>query len=81
MDAEELTPSVVAELPMVRVAIPEALVVAAPPTIEPAPLATAKVTETPGTGLLLNSLTITYGALATAVLTVAVWVFPALLAS
>src|ERR1019366_3435698 len=54
------------------VAIPDALVVALSPVADPPPVATANVTATPPSGLLLASLTITLGGVATAVPTVAV---------
>jgi hypothetical protein len=44
--------------------------------IEPPPVATAKVTDTPLTALPCASVTFTDGAVATAVLTVALWLFP-----
>jgi hypothetical protein len=75
-----LEPALVPKVQEVRVAIPELLVVAAPPTIDPAPLAKTKVTETPETALLLASLTITDGALLTAVPAVADWVITLLAA-
>ena len=53
------------------VAIPEPFVVAERLVPEPPPVATAKVTLTPETGLSLMSLTITLGFMATDVLTVA----------
>jgi hypothetical protein len=59
-----------AQLPIV--AIPDALVVALNPVADPPPVTTAKVTGTPPTGLLLASVTITLGAIANAVPTVAV---------
>jgi hypothetical protein len=54
------------------VAMPLALVVALPPVILPPPVATAKVTGTPETGLFSVSRTRTLGAVVTAVPTVAV---------
>jgi hypothetical protein len=66
-------PDVVPSVQLVSVAIPLAFVVAAPPTGEtlPPPEATANVTLTPAFGLLFASVTSTDGAVATAVLTVA----------
>jgi hypothetical protein len=43
---------------------------------EPEPVATAKLTDTPLTALPCASVTFTDGAVATAVLTVALWLFP-----
>jgi hypothetical protein len=43
---------------------------------EPPPVATAKVTDTPLTALPCASVTLTDGAVVTAVLTVALWLFP-----
>ena len=51
---------------------------AAAPVTEPPPLATAKVTVTPGTTRPLASLTMTLGATATAVPAEADWPSPAL---
>ena len=72
-----LAPAVVPSVQLPTVAMPEALVVAAAPVTEPPPEATAKVTATPETGLLLASVTSTLGAVATAVPAVAVWPLPA----
>ena len=66
-------PAVVPNVQLVTVAIPLALVVTAVVGLTvPPPLATAKVTLTPLTGLLLASVTITLGAVATALPAVAV---------
>ena len=73
-------PAVVPSVQLPTVAIPEAFVVCVPPVRLPPPVATAKVTETTGTGLLFASRTITDGGVATAVPAVAVWLFPALMA-
>src|SRR5690606_555476 len=62
------------------VAMPDALVLTvADPVIEPPPAVTAKVTLAPTIGFELLSRTSTLGAVATAVLTVAVWLLPALM--
>jgi hypothetical protein len=73
-----LAPAVVPSVQESTVATPEAPVVAEPPLTEPPPEATAKVTATPGTGLLLASLTITLGSVETAEPAVALWPLPAL---
>jgi hypothetical protein len=66
-------PAVVPNVQLSTVAIPLALVVTEPtPDTDPPPEATANVTLTPLTGLLLASFTITLGNIATAVPTVAV---------
>ena len=70
-------PAVAPSVQLPAAAMPEALVVAAAPVTEPPPETTAKVTATPGTGLLLASVTSTLGAIVTAVPTVAVWPSPA----
>src|ERR1019366_548614 len=72
-----LAPTAGPRVQLPTVAIPLALVVAARPVAEPPPEATAKVTLTPLTGLLLMSLMSTLGAIATAVPDVAVWLLPA----
>ena len=72
-----LAPAVVPSVQLPTVAMPEALVVAEAPVTEPPPAVAAKVTVTPGQTLLRESLTITLGAVATAVPTVAVWLLPA----
>ena len=61
-----LLPAVAPKVQDPRVAIPKLFVVWVAPVIEPPPVATAKVTLTPLTGLLLESFTITDGAVATA---------------
>ena len=75
-----LLPAVVPNVQLPTVAIPLASVVADKPVADPPPVATAKVTLTPLTGLLLASLTITLGAVDTADPAVALWLFPALTA-
>ncbi len=72
-----LAPAVVPKVQLPTVAMPLALVVAEALVSEPPPLATAKVTFTPDTGLLLASLTMTLGAVATAVPATAVCALPA----
>jgi hypothetical protein len=72
-------PAVVPSVQLVTVAIPLAFVVAEPPITDPVPDAT-KITLTPLTGLLLASFTITLGAVATAVPTVADCASPPLIA-
>ena len=64
-------PTVVPKVQLPTVAIPLTLVVADAPVTEPPPVATAKVTLTPLTGLLLTSFTITLGGVDTAVPAVA----------
>ena len=65
----------------VAAAMPLALVVtAATGRTEPPPVATAKVTATPDTGLVLTSRTTTDGGIATVLPAVAVWPLPALTA-
>ena len=54
------------------VAMPEELVTTPAPVTDPAPLATANVTLTPDTGLPFVSVTLTAGAIATALPTTAV---------
>ena len=61
-----LVPAVVPKVQLVTAAIPLALVVTEVGVTVPPPPATANVTETPDTGLLLASLTITLGAVLTA---------------
>src|ERR1035437_758615 len=63
------------------VATPLAFVVCMPPVTLPPPVATANVTATTPTGLLNGSFAITLGAVATCAATVAVWLFPATIAS
>ena len=76
-----LLPAVVPSVQLVTAAIPLAFVaIAVVGTTVPPPDATAKVTFTPLTGLLLASRTMTEGATATAVPAVALWPFPALIA-
>ena len=60
-------PAVVPSIQLPTVAIPAASVVAVPPVMLPPPEATAKVTDTPETGLLFASVTNTLGAVETAV--------------
>ena len=64
-------PAVVPSVQLPTVAMPDPFVVAVNVVAEPPPVATAKVTLTPDTGLLLASLTITLGAVNTAEPTVA----------
>ena len=64
-------PAVVPRVQEVTLAIPEEFVVAEPPSTDPPPEATAKVTERPGTGLPPASVTSTDGAVATALPAVA----------
>ena len=64
-------PTVVPKVQLPTVAIPLTLVIADAPVTEPPPVATAKVTLTPLTGLLFTSFTITLGGVATAVPAVA----------
>jgi hypothetical protein len=72
-----LAPDVVPKVQAGLVAMPALSVVTAPlEAIEPPPVATAKVTDTPLTALPCASVTWTDGAVATAVLTVALWLFP-----
>ena len=66
-----LDPAVGPKVQLPTVAIPLALVVVESPVPDPPPVATANVTLTPETGLLLASFTITLGAVETAVPTVA----------
>ena len=73
-------PAVVPKVQLPTVAIPLAFVVAVNIVPEPPPVATAKVTDTPDTGLFDASLTITLGAVLTDVPTVALWPSPALIA-
>ena len=70
-------PAVVPSVQLPTVARPNTFVVVVPPVTLPPPVATANVTETPETGLLFTSRTITDGAVVTAVPAVAVWLFPA----
>jgi hypothetical protein len=70
-------PAVVPKVQAGLVATPALSVVTALlEAIEPPPVATAKVTDTPLTALPCASVTFTDGAVATAVLTVALWVLP-----
>ena len=64
-------PAVVPNVQVPIVAIPFASVVVDGPVTEPPPVATANVTDTPLTGLLFASLTITLGKIATADPTIA----------
>ena len=66
-----LAPAVAPSVQLPTVAMPAALVVAGEPVTEPPPEATVKVTLTPGTGLLLVSVTMTLGGVLTAVPAVA----------
>jgi hypothetical protein len=77
-----LVPAVVPSVQLVTAAIPLLFVVTAVVgTTVPPPDATANVTLVPATGLLKASRTRTAGGVATAVPTVALWLFPALTAS
>jgi hypothetical protein len=70
-------PAVVPRVQAGLVAMPALSVVTAPVEAnEPPPVATAKVTDTPLTALPCASVTLTDGAVATAVATVALWLFP-----
>jgi hypothetical protein len=72
-------PAVVPRVQAGLVAIPALSVVTTPlEAIEPPPVATAKVTETPLTALPCASVTWTDGAVATAVFTVTLWLLPPL---
>ena len=71
-----LDPTDVPRVQLPTVAIPLAFVVTDAPVTEPPPDATANVTDTPETGLLLASFTITLGAVATAEPAVADWPLP-----
>ena len=72
-------PAVVPKVQTGLVATPVLSVLAAPlEAIEPPPLATANVTDTPLTALPFASVTVTDGAVATAVFTVALWLLPPL---
>jgi hypothetical protein len=62
-----LVPGVAPSVQLPTVATPEALEVAGEPATVPPPLATANVTLTPFTGFPLASLTVTAGAMTTAV--------------
>jgi hypothetical protein len=73
-------PAVGPKVQLPTVAIPLAFVVAVNVVPDPPPVATAKVTLTPLTGLLFASFTITRGDVATAVPTVPDWASPALTA-
>jgi hypothetical protein len=73
-----LAPALAPSFQLPTVAMPPAFVVGVRPVVEPPPLATAKVTLTPETGLLLTSVTRTLGAVATAVPGGAAWPLPAL---
>src|SRR5882724_8813533 len=73
-------PAAVPRVQLPTVAIPLAPVVCVAPVMLPLPAAAANVTETPDTGFPFASRTITEGAVATAVFTVAVWPLPALTA-
>ena len=70
-------PAVVPRVQAGLVAIPAlSVVTAVVEANEPPPVATAKVTDTPLTALPCASVTLTDGAVATAVATVALWLFP-----
>jgi hypothetical protein len=73
-------PATVPRVQLPTVAIPLALVICDAPEMLPPPVTTAKVTATPATGLLKESLTRTLGASGTAVPTVTPWLFPLLVA-
>ena len=68
----ELEPATVPSVQLPSVAVPLASLVAFPPTIEPPPVATEKVTEALETGLLNASRIVTDGAICTDCPTVAV---------
>jgi hypothetical protein len=72
-----LLPAVEPSVQLPTVAIPEAFVACEAPVTEPPPLATANTTITPLTGIPLASVTVTAGATATAVPTVALCPSPA----
>jgi hypothetical protein len=72
-----LAPAVEPSVQLPTVAIPEAFVACEAPVTEPPPLATANTTTTPLTGFPLASVTVTAGATATAVPTVALCPSPA----
>jgi hypothetical protein len=74
-------PTVVPSVQLPTVATPLPFVVVEAPVTLPPPDATANVTGTPRTGLLNRSFTITLGGDATAVLTIADWPLPELMAS
>ena len=76
-----LAPTAVPRTQDPAVATPAAFVVADAPDTLPIPPATAKVTGTPDTTLPAESRTVTDGATATAVPTVALWLSPAVLFS
>ena len=70
-------PAVVPKVQARLVAIPAlSVVTAVVEANEPPPVATAKVTDTPLTALPCASVTLTDGAVATAVATVALWLLP-----
>jgi hypothetical protein len=72
-----LAPAVAPKVQAGLIAIPAlSLVTALLEAIEPPPVATAKVTDTPLTALPCASVTWTDGAVATAVFTVALWLLP-----
>jgi hypothetical protein len=72
-----LAPAVVPRVQAGLVAMPVLSVVTALlEAIEPPPVATAKVTDTPLTALPCASVTLTDGAVVTAVATVALWLLP-----
>ena len=72
-----LAPAVVPKVQAGLVAIPAlSVVTAVVEANEPPPVATAKVTDTPLTALPCASVTLTDGAVVTAVATVALWLFP-----
>ena len=77
MAVSVLAPAVVLSVQLPTVAMPEESVVAEAPVMLPLPEATAKVTATPATGLLLASVTRTLGGMVTAVPTWTVWPLPA----
>lgn len=76
----EFVPVVVPKTQLPTIAIPLAFVVAGEPVTEPLPLAGVNVILTPLTGLPFASFTMTLGAMATAVPTVANWESPPIFA-
>ena len=76
-----LAPALVPSVQLPTAAMPKASVVAEAPLTNPPPETTSKVTRTPDTGLLPESVTSTLGAMATAVPTAADWPLPPLTCS
>ncbi len=72
-----LSPAAGPRVQLPTAASPAASVVSVAPVTAPPPCVTAKTTCTPGTGLAWVSVTRTLGAVATAVPTSALWLFPA----